>query len=289
MDELREELSATLDEGSSEEQTLEQTGQLEPSQDEANQAAEAYWQKHDNYKKGFWKSEEDVIKGYDYYDKKFKPFETVLKQRGIQDHNGLTEILSKYDEYSDPNSEINISYNSLQNLVNHPTYGKEFQDFVNRIAEQEEVERYGARLPQEVKQKLQEVEQLKQWKQELEQKEKVAEFTSKLDETCNQIEEFCKTKGYELGENEMKEHLLECLDKQIYGENIYNYFVSKNLDKILGTVQSKTSQAIASNLSKNNKAAVPSGSRVASSQTADVPSSSDGLHSYLHKIANKGE
>jgi len=285
MDELEQELTTSFDERTSQDETtLEsfdttQSVEAEPAQDAVNQS---YWQEHENAKKGFWKSEQDVIKGYDYYDKKFKPIETVLKQRGIQDHDGLTGILSEYDTYKDPNSEINQAYNAMQSLQNHPTYGQKFQEFVNGIVEQEEMQRYGAKLPYEVKQQLQKVEQLEKWQKDQEYQAEVKTYESKLDETCNKIEEFCKGKGIELGESELEEHLRDCLENKVSMSGVFDYYVSKNIDKILGNVQSKASQAVVNNISKNGKSAIASGARTTPSNNA-TPDSLQSLKDAVGK------
>lgn len=281
MDELQTGLSEELNTGTSDdtELTLQQTDE---TSDNSELTQTPYWQQHDNYKKGFWKTEQDVLKGYDFLQKKYQPYETILGHRGINEPNELTEIFKKYDEYSDPESEINKSYVGLQNLVNHPVYGQKFAEFVNQIAEQEETQRYGMRLPADVKQQLQEVEQLKKWKEDQEQKAQQLEFNSELDNKISDIENFCKEKGIELGENDIKEYLNYCLDNNIGISQIYDHFVTKNLDKILGTVQAKTSKAITTNIQNNSKSAIAIGSRPSSSSTA-IPSNAAELRKALQE------
>ena len=280
-DEILESSGEELEQGSSEEQTLEQP--IESSDSEEQTQEKPYWQQHDNHKKGFWKTEQDVIKGYDYYDKKFKPIETVLKQRGIQDHDGLTNILSEYDKYTDPNSEINQTYNAIQALFNHPTYGQQFNDFVNNIVETAEVERYGTKLPYEVKQKLQEVEQLKQWKEQQEYQGQVQQYEQKLDSISSQIENFCKEKGIQLQEDDIKNHIIDCADKKVGIDYVFDRFITNKLDDILGNVQNKASKAVVSNIQNNAKGAVASGARVASN-SEDIPTDSAGLKNALRNI-----
>lgn len=264
--ELNEELSEELTQGISEEETTPEltqgTEQVEPTQDVANQ--QSYWQEHENAKKGFWKSEQDVIKGYDYYDKKFRPIETVLKQRGIKDHDGLNEILGKYDEYSSPDSEINKSHEALQNLLNHPQYGQEFQKFVSQIVENEEKQRYGTTLTPEMRQQQQELAELKQWREQQEYKQNEQKFIGELDKIENQINDFCKSKGIELGADEFKEHLQFCLENEVGINQVYDKFITRSLDKILENVQSKASKAVVNNIQTNSKASVASSSRNAS-------------------------
>ena len=280
-DEILEQSNEELEQGSSDEQTLDT--QIESSQIDEQTQQTPYWQQHENHKKGFWKSEEDVIKGYDYYDKKFKPIETVLRQRGIQDHDGLTNILSEYDKYKDPNSELNQSYNAIQALFDHPTYGQQFNEFVNKIVETEEMQRYGTRLPQEVKQQLKEVEQLKQWKQEQEYQQQVKIYEGKLSQTISKIEDFCKSKGIELQEDDIQNHMVYCVENDVAPDYIYDKFITQKLDDIIGNVQNKASKAVVSNIQNNAKGAVASGSRNAS-QTSKIPNDSVGLRAALSDI-----
>lgn len=253
------------------------------NQEPAEQVSKSLFDEHELTKKGFWKTHDDVIKGYDYLNSRYKPVETLLGQRGIKDVDRLTEILKEHDRYSDPNSEINQTYSSIMNLLEHPTYGQQFQQFVHNIVENEEKQNYGFALTPEMRQQQAELAELKQWRQQQEQKTQETQFMQTLDSVEAKIQEFMKSKGLELSQDDLVEHFVHCRDNNIGINNVYDSFVSRNLDKILGNIQTKASAAVTQNISKNAKSAVASGSRNIPSDDK-VPTTLRGLGEAMQKV-----
>lgn len=266
--ELENEISA--DETTQLEEQPEIDQEVETLQDGDNQP---YWQQHENYKKGFWKSEKDAIDGYDFYDKKFKPFSTILNQRGIKDTDSLNDLFSKYDTYSDPNSEINMAYQGMDALQNHPVYGQKFNEFVNQIVEETEIEKYGMKLPNEVKEKLAKIEQFEAREKEREYQQGITSLTEELENSCNKVQDFFKQKGIEITDEELKKHAVTCMNNDIGHKYFYHTFLTENIDRLIGNVQQKAQNAVVSNLNKNKQSSVSSSQRIVAPSSIQVDSS----------------
>jgi hypothetical protein len=282
MEELQTELASALEGDNNIQENLSQEGL---SQEDNNQQQEelALYQQDKRWG-NHWKSPDDVYNSVKYYEDKFKPIEQVLSKRGIKDPDGLTELFSKYDEYSDPNSDINLTYNSLKNLLEHPKYGQETKNFFAQLAEQQEIEKYGSRLPAEVKEKLSRIEELEQKFQQTEYEQGVAHIEQQIDSQMSEIQSLANKYGFNV---DQEAFLMHCLENKLPVSSFKAHFVDMHLDTLMQNTQKIASAAVAKNINKNQRGAIQTETR-SKVDLSQAPKTTNDLKSTLSKIL-KGE
>lgn len=216
------------------------------------------WQQDNRYGKT-WNTADDMYNSVKYAEEKYQPFHTLANKYGYKDTEGMEQALEKHKEYSNPDSDINQTYNYLQQLLNHEEHGSKLQATFAEIAKSEELKKYGGmELPPEIKERLDKVDAYEAKHQEQEHKETVSKFETDIQGSVDKITELCDKHGFEIN---AVEYLNHCTENGVPIANLYSNFVAENLDGILASSNESSIAKALEQSGRNSNSVINNSSR----------------------------
>lgn len=270
-EQLRESLSEdkpTIEEGQND--TPEAGNQdLNPQEEEGRKAVYETDKRWGQY----WKTPEDIYNSLVFEEKNNKPLITALQQRNIKDVNGLTQLLQKFDEYENPNSERNVVYDAMQKIYENPELSQKMTQFFQGLMEEQEQARFGAVLPLEVRQKLNKVDELEAREQQRAYEEEVSNLQKVVSDEVDKINKLCTQYGIN---PDISQYLDYFKNTGLSVKNIYDRFISMHLEDINKAVQERASSNTLKNVEETKKSSiVSSGEKKPSSDGGRIASVDD--------------
>lgn len=222
------------------------------------------WQQDNRFGKT-WKSSDDVYNSVKYAEENYQPYHTLASKYGFKDIESFEQALDKHKEYSNPESDINQTYDYLQKLLQHEEHGKTLQNTFSEIAKAEELKKYGGReLPPEIKERLDKVDAYEAKQQEQEHEENVTNLESNIQSDVEKITGLCDKHGFEF---DAVKYLNHCTENNVNIADLYKNFVSENLDGImLASNESSIAKALKQS-GKNSNSVITNSSRNVQSST----------------------
>lgn len=275
-EQLRESLSddkPTIEEGQND--TPEAGNQdLNPQEEEGHKAVYETDKRWGQY----WKTPEDIYNSLVFEEKNNKPLITALQQRNIKDVNGLTQLLQKFDEYENPNSERNVVYDAMQKIYENPELSQKMTQFFQGLMEEQEQARFGAVLPPEVRQKLNKVDELEAREQQRAHQEEVSNLQKVVSDEVDKINKLCEQYGIN---PDISQYLDYFKNTGLSVKNIYDHFISMHLEDINKAVQERASSNTLKNVEETKKSSIVSSGEKKPSSGGGRIASLDDLRSKI--------
>ena len=281
MDELEQQMNQAVEsDPSAVEGAQDSIVQAEEPVQGGEQAQQELWQQDKRFG-GVWKSADDVYKSNQYAEEKYQPYHTLANKHGFKDVDSFEEALNKYKEYSNPESDINQTYNYLQKLMEHETYGSEIQKTFSDIAKKMEQEKYGMNLPDEIKQRLDKVDAYEAKMQEQQFNETVSTYENDIQANIDKITQLCDKNGFEF---DATDYLNDCQENNVDIANLYSHFVAENLDGILNNSNESAIAKALEQSGQNSRGVINSSSRNSSSNATNPSNYSELDNALLQQL-----
>ena len=226
----------------------------------------------------YWKTPEDIYNSLVFEEKNNKPLITALQQRNIKDVNGLTQLLQKFDEYENPNSERNVVYDAMQKIYENPELSQKMTQFFQGLMEEQEQARFGAVLPPEVRQKLNKVDELEAREQQRAHQEEVSNLQKVVSDEVDKINKLCEQYGIN---PDISQYLDYFKNTGLSVKNIYDHFISMHLEDINKAVQERASSNTLKNVEETKKSSIVSSGEKKPSSGGGRIASLDDLRSKI--------
>lgn len=222
------------------------------------QAIQEQWRQDNRFGKT-WNSSDDVYNSVKYAEENYQPFHTLANKHGFKDTDSLEQALAKHKEYSNPDSDVNQTYNYLQQLLKHEEHGSKLQGVFAEIAKAEELKKYGGReLPPEIKERLDKVDAYEAKMQEQEYNETVTKYEGDIQSNVDRITLLCDKHGFEFN---AVDYLTHCNEGGVNIANLYNHFVAENLDGIMASSNEASIAKALEQSGKNSSSVINNSSR----------------------------